>query len=112
MQGIVEGVNAQGGKLDIWDIVTLNAAMEWSYYVGQYDKAHKIASLPRVTAGDHCSAFVAIGSYTRDGRAVIAHNNCTSYLDGARWTRAFDVVRACGDRVVVDGLPGVLHRGG
>ncbi len=85
MQGIVEGVNAQGGKLDIWDIVTLNAAMEWSYYVDQYDKAHKIASLPTVTAGDHCSAFVAIGSYTKDGRVVIAHNNWTSYLDGARF---------------------------
>ena len=27
MQGIVEGVNAQGGKLDIWDIVTINACL-------------------------------------------------------------------------------------
>jgi hypothetical protein len=77
-------VNAQGGKLDIWDIVTLNAAMEWSYYVDQYDKAHKIASLPSVTAGDHCSAFVAIGSYTKDGRVVIAHNNWRAVDDGVR----------------------------
>src|SRR6201993_2481287 len=28
MQGIVDGVNAQGVKLDTWDIVTVNAAME------------------------------------------------------------------------------------
>jgi hypothetical protein len=111
MQGIVEGVKAQGGKLDIWDIVTLNAAMEWSYYVDQYDKEHKIASLPTVTAGDHCSAFVAIGSYTKDGRVVIAHNNWTSYLDGARWTMAFDVVPARGYHFVMDGLPGLIHSG-
>jgi hypothetical protein len=111
MQGIVEGVKAQGGKLDIWDIVTLNAAMEWSYYVDQYDKGHKIASLPTVTAGDHCSAFVAIGSYTKDGRVVIAHNNWTSYLDGARWTMAFDVVPARGYHFVMDGLPGLIHSG-
>src|SRR5712664_3046148 len=112
MQGIVDGVNAQGVKLDIWDIVTVNAAMEWSYYVDQYDKERKIASLPAVTAGDHCSAFVAVGSYTKDGRVVIAHNNWTSYLDGARWTMAFDVMPASGYHFVMDGLPGIIHSGG
>jgi Phospholipase B len=109
MQGIVEGVNAQGAKLDIWDVVAMNAAMEWSYYVDQDDKAHKIASLPTVTAGDHCSAFVAIGSYTKDGRVVIAHNNWTSYMDGARWTMAFDIAPAQGYHFVMDGLPGLIH---
>ena len=111
MQGIADGVNAQGVKLDIWDVVAMNAAMEWSYYVDQYDKAHKIASLPTVIAGDHCSAFVAIGSYTKDGRVVIAHNNWTSYLDGARWTIAFDIAPAQGFHFVMDGLPGLIHSG-
>ena len=111
MRGIVEGVNAQGVKLDIWDVVAMNAAMEWSYYIDQYDKAHKIASLPTVTAGDHCSAFVAVGSYTKDGRVVIAHNNWTSYLDGARWTMAFDIAPAQGYHFVMDGLPGLIHSG-
>src|SRR5260370_38827984 len=94
MQGIVDGLNAQGTKLDIWDVVALNAAMEWSYYVAEYDKAQKSALLPTVTAGDHCSAFVAVGSYTKNGGVLIAHNNWTSYLDGARWTMAFDIVPA------------------
>jgi len=111
MQGIVEGVAAQGAKLDIWDLVALNAAMEWSYYVAEYDKARKIASLPTVTAGDHCSAFVAVGSYTKDGRAVIAHNNWSSYLDGARWTMAFDIAPARGFHFIMDGLPGFIHSG-
>src|ERR1700676_3898548 len=109
MQGIVDGVNAQGAKLDIWDVMALNAAMEWSYYVAEYDKAHKIASLPTVTAGDHCSAFVAVGSYTKDGRAVIAHNNWSSYLDGARWTMAFDIAPARGFHFIMYGLPGFIH---
>jgi len=111
MQGIVEGVNAQGVKLDIWDMAAMNAAMEWSYYVDQYDKVHKVASLPTVTAGDHCSAFVAVGSYTKGGRVVIAHNNWTSYLDGARWTIAFDIAPANGFHFVMDGLPGLIHSG-
>src|ERR1700719_5127800 len=33
IQGIVEGVNAQGAQLEIWDLAAMNAAMEWSYYV-------------------------------------------------------------------------------
>src|SRR4030095_9085715 len=64
LQGIADGANAHGVKLDVWDVVVMNAAEEWSYYVGQYDKDHKIASLPTVTAPDHCSAFVATGKYT------------------------------------------------
>src|SRR5258705_1038390 len=66
MQGIADGVNAHGVKLDIWDVVAMNAAMEWSYYVDQYDKAHKIASLSTLTAGDYCIAVVAIAGDTKE----------------------------------------------
>ena len=111
LQGIADGLKAQGVNLDLWDIVAMNAAMEWSYYVGEFDKAHDIASLPTVTAPDHCSAFVAVGSYTKDGHVVIAHNNWTSYLDGARWTMVFDIVPTHGYRVMMDGLPGLIHSG-
>jgi len=111
MQGIADGLNARGVKLDVWDVVTINASQEWSYYVGEYDKAHKIASLQTVTAPEHCSAFVAVGSYTRDGRVVIAHNNWTNYLDGSRWTIAFDVAPAHGYHFLMDGLPGLIHSG-
>src|ERR1700726_1166833 len=111
MQGIADGAAAHGVNLDIWDVVALNAAMEWSYYVAEFDKANKIASLPTVTAPDHCSAFVAVGSYTKDGRVVIAHNNWTNYLDGSRWTIAFDITPAHGYRLLMDGLPGLIHSG-
>ncbi len=111
MQGIADGLNAQGVKLDLWDVVTMNASQEWSYYVGEYDKAHKIASLSTVIAPEHCSAFVAVGSYTKDGRVVIAHNNWTNYLDGSRWTIAFDVAPTHGHHFLMDGLPGLIHSG-
>jgi hypothetical protein len=111
LQGIADGLNAQGFKFDVWDVVAMNAAEEWGYYVAEYDRAHNIASLPTVTAPDHCSAFVAVGSYTKDARVVIAHNNWTSYLDGARWTMAFDITPANGYHFIMDGLPGVIHSG-
>jgi hypothetical protein len=111
MQGIADGLNAQGVKLDLWDVVTINASQEWSYYVGEYDKAHKIVSLSTVTAPEHCSAFVAVGSYTKDGHVVVAHNNWTNYLDGSRWTIAFDIAPKQGYHFLMDGLPGVIHSG-
>jgi hypothetical protein len=111
MQGIVDGANAHGVSLDLWDVVALNAAMEWSYYVAEFDKAHNVSSLPTVTAPDHCSAFVAVGSYTKDGRVVMAHNNWTNYLDGARWTVIFDIVPVTGYHIIMDGLPGLIHSG-
>lgn len=109
LQGIVEGANAKGVKLDLWDVVALNGAMEWGYYVKQYDKEHGIQPPTSLVAPEHCSAFVATGSYTRDGKIVIAHNNWTSYLDGQRWTIIFDIVPAKGSRMLMDGLAGFIH---
>ena len=109
LTGIAQGVEAHGIKLDVWDIVAINAAMEWSYYVKQYDLRHGVTPPKTVTAGDHCSAFVATGKWTRDGKPVIAHNNWTGYLDGERWTMIFDIAPASGHRFIMDGYPGLIH---
>ncbi len=111
LKGITAGANARGVKVDLWDVVAMNASMEWGYYVHEYDKEHNIKSPPSVTAPDHCSAFVATGSYTKDGRVVIAHNNWTQYLDGERWTIIFDIVPSKGSHFVMDGYPGFIHSG-
>lgn len=113
LQGITDGVNSHGVKpgmkIDLWDVVALNAAEEWEYYVKEYDRAHGIKSTASLGVPEHCSAFVATGSYTKDGKVVIAHNNWTNYLDGERWTIIFDIVPAKGSRMIMDGLPGVIH---
>src|SRR5215472_2736934 len=67
LKGIVEGLKAKSVKLDLWDVVVLNAWLELSpYYTNWYDKQNKIASAKR-PAPEHCSAFVATGSFTKDG---------------------------------------------
>jgi hypothetical protein len=48
LQGITAGLNARGVALDIWDVVALNASMEWSYYTEKYDKDHGIKPLQRL----------------------------------------------------------------
>ena len=111
MQGIADGANAHGAKLDLWDVVAMNGSLEWDYYVAQYDKQHGVKTSALLGLPEHCSAFVATGSYTRDGKIVIAHNNWTSYLDGERWTIIFDIVPAKGHRILMDGFPGFIDSG-
>lgn len=109
LQGIVDGANAHGVKIDLWDVVAINASLEWPYYAKYYNDLHHVKPNKAAAPGDHCSAFVATGSYTADGKPVIAHNNWTSYLDGQRWTIAYDIAPEHGNRFVMDGLPGVIH---
>ena len=109
LQGITDGASAHGVKLDLWDVVALNASLEWGYYVKVYDKEHGIASTAALAVPEHCSAFVATGSYTKDGKVIIAHNNWTNYLDGERWTIIFDIIPARGHRFLMDGSPGLIH---
>ncbi len=108
LQGIMNGVNASGVQIDLWDIVALNGLLEWGYYVKEYNKKQKIPSPKTLVAQEHCSAFVATGSYTRDGKVIIAHNAWTSYLEGPRWTVVFDIAPAKGYRILMDGLPGII----
>jgi len=46
LQGIVNGVNARGVQLDLWDIVALNGLLEWGYYVKEYNKKQKRKANP------------------------------------------------------------------
>jgi hypothetical protein len=108
LQGIADGATAHGVKIEVWDVVGLNAETEWGYYNKQYDKEHGIKSAS-LSVPEHCSAFVATGSYTKDGKVVIAHNNWSTYLEGERWTIIFDIVPTKGYRMLMDGLPGVIH---
>lgn len=109
LQGIADGVKAQGVNLDVWDIVALNAFEEVpDYYLPWLAKQQKSAKNPKLKAPGNCSAFIATGSMTKDHQIVIAHNNWTSYLAGSRWVIIFDIQPEHGNRILMDGFPGVI----
>lgn len=109
LQGIADGVKAHGVDLDVYDIVALNAFEEVpDYYVPWLNKKEKQAKAPKLAAPGNCSAFIATGAYTKDHQIVIAHNNWTSYLAGERWVIIFDIVPQNGQRILMDGFPGVI----
>jgi hypothetical protein len=108
LTGIAEGLKARGVAMDVWDVVALNAMEEVpGYYVPWLEKQQKNG--PAVSkAPGNCSAFVATGSWTKDHQIVIAHNNWTSYVDGERWRVIFDIAPAAGNRIIMDGYPGII----
>jgi hypothetical protein len=109
LQGIADGARAHGNDLDVYDIVALNAFEEVpDYYVPWLEKNQHVTRNPKLTAPGNCSAFIATGAYTKDHKIVIAHNNWTSYLAGERWVVIFDIVPQSGQRMLMDGIPGVI----
>ena len=109
LTGIAKGAQSKGKKLDVWDIVALNAGIELpDYYVPWLNKTEHAKNAPQIRPEGHCSAFIATGSYTKGGKIVIAHNNWSTYAEGERWTVMFDIKPEHGHRMVMDGEPGVI----
>ncbi len=109
LEGIAEGAQSKGARLDVWDIVALNGSIELpQYYVPWLNMREKALNAPHILPEGHCSAFIATGTYTKGGKIVAAHNNWSSYADGERWTVMFDIKPQHGHRMLMDGQPGVI----
>jgi hypothetical protein len=109
LRGIVEGLKARGSKLDLWDVVALNGDEELTgYYVPWLNAKEHRPNPPVAAAPGKCSAFIATGAATKDGKIVIAHSNWSSYAEGERWTIIFDILPSSGYRILMDGTPGII----
>lgn len=109
LRGIVAGLEAKQVKLDLDDIVAMNAFMELpDYYVPWLNSITHAQNAPKLKAPEACSAFVATGSWTKNGQIVMGHNDWTSYVNGERWRIIFDIVPQHGNRILMDGFPGVI----
>jgi len=113
IESIAQGVRARKPELayDQMDITALNGWIELvSYYLLWLEsKTDPAAGLNK--APGRCSAFIATGSYTRDGRIVMAHNNWSEYILGQRWNVILDITPASGHRILMDAMPGFVHSG-
>jgi hypothetical protein len=109
LEGMRQGLAAKGSKLDLIDLVTINGFMEFTYYYDDMRRKETKGVVAPSRPPEHCSAFVATGSYTKDGRIVIAHNNWSDYLTGSRWDIIFDIVPTSGHHLIMDGVPGLIH---
>jgi len=113
IEGIAAGLRARQPRLnyDRIDITVLNGWIELAwYYVPYLDEMAKKGAGDNKAPG-YCSAFIATGSYTEDGKIVVGHNNWVDYIIGSRWNVIADIVPAAGQRIFMDCMPGAIHSG-
>lgn len=58
-----------------------------------------------------CSAFVATGSQTKDGKIVMGHNLWWDYIMGQRFNAVLDIRPEHGHEVLIEALCGFIHSG-
>ncbi len=61
------------------------------------------------TDKDHCSAFIATGSATRDGRVVMDHNSWNVYEQGQFLNLILDLEPSDGHHILMQSMPGYIH---
>ena len=108
LDGIVKGVTAKlgEGKIDRKDILYMNANLEFPDYYLPWLEGQK-----NPTPEGRCSAVAATGSWTKDGKIVLAHNDWTNYIFGERWNIIVDLKPEKGNRIIMDAPPGFIHSG-
>ncbi len=111
IKGIADGLQAKGFKYDSLDVTAMNAYYELpGYYVPTLMNKIKPGSGDNRAPGN-CSAFIATGSFTKDHKIVIAHNNWTDYIVGEHWNEIVDIKPEKGNEFLMDTGPGFIHSG-
>ena len=102
MEGIADGCNANGCKTSIDEIITWNFYLSIPYW-------HSIISDNRTGkeggANDKCSAFMAVGDWTEDGKIVCAHNAFADFIDGQFSNIVLDLNPEKGHRFIMQTSP-------
>ena len=62
-------------------------------------------------AAERCSAFIAVGDWTADGKIVCAHNNFSNFVDGQLAKYVIDLKPVKGHRILMMGFPGWIWSG-
>ena len=102
MEGIAEGCNANDCKTTIDEIIAWNfyCSIPYWYSLRSETKVGKEGG-----AKDHCSAFMAVGDWTEDGKIVCAHNSFTDYIDGQYSNIILDLNPTKGNRFIMQTSP-------
>lgn len=116
MEGIAKGCSANGTKTSVDEILA------WNNYFTLLDSWYPEMGVEEegITAGsreggsgvqDKCSAFIAVGDYTEDGKIVVAHNSFSNFIDGQYSNIILDITPDNGHRILMQTSPGWIWSG-
>jgi len=103
MIGITDGLNSKGCKTTIDEIITWNFYCSIPYWYSVISESH--ISREGGGANDSCSAFMAVGDWTVDGKIVCAHNSFTDFIDGQYSNIILDIHPVKGNRIIMQTSP-------
>src|SRR5207342_1999530 len=100
MKGIADGAKAAGVDITWQEVVAWNGYEELtgSWFPNQQAGTLKQNATPYDRKA-HCSAFVATGSYTADGKVVMAHTTWDLYEWGQFFNEILDIQPTTGHRM-------------
>ena len=102
MEGITDGCNANGCKTSIDEIITWNFYCSIPYW---YSLVSDNRGGKEGGAKDKCSAFIAVGDWTEDGKIVCAHNSFCDFIDGQFSNIVLDLNPDKGHRFIMQTSP-------
>jgi hypothetical protein len=105
IKGIAAGANAQKSNLTWQDILAWNGYSELTDYWWE-NELKEIQSTGNKAIKGRCSAFIATGNATSDGRIVIAHNTWEGFPIGQFYNMILDIKPAEGHRIFMQSIPG------
>ena len=106
MEGIAAGLTAAGVATTLDDVIGWNAYMEITGYWWPTVASQYVNDAPSGNRKSHCSAFIATGSATADGRIVIGHEAFTEFWNGQFMNVILDITPTDGHRMVMQTSPG------
>ena len=102
MVGITEGLQFAKCKTSIDEIIAWNFYCSIPYWFQIVSDSHT----PKEGGSqDHCSAFMAVGDWTNDGKIVCAHNSFTDFIDGQFSNIILDIHPEKGHRIIMQTSP-------
>ncbi len=108
IDGMVEGLAAARVSTSPEELIAYNGIIELSAYWWPLEKDKtEQGSTPQKKS---CSAFIATGGMTADGRIVLGHNTMTGYASADCYV-VLDVQPAKGHRILMQSVPGWIHSG-
>jgi hypothetical protein len=105
--GIAEGAQNAGVDVSWQEILAWNGYEELTDYWWPNEKSGKYAEREKNNK-DHCSAFIATGSATKDGRIVMAHNTWSEFEIGQFSNLILDIAPSQGHRIFMQSSPGYI----
>lgn len=108
IKGIADGARAAGTDVTWQEILAWNAYYEL-FYCWWPDEKDKLSIPGMRREKDHCSALIATGNATTDGKIVIGHNTWESYELAQFSNEMLDIKPARGHHILMQSLPGYIY---